>query len=180
MQTPGSAHAITLEKGPQRWRAALNNHVIADTDDALILREGGLPPVVYFPREDVALEYMGRTGRQTHCPFKGDAAYYTLTLGGEILENVAWTYEEPLAGVDRIASRIAFYPDRIEVYQVDDALVNPHPRDRREDGVARDETMPRDKVDEVIQHTDAGGGVSQREHWPPDDESRTHGDAGVR
>jgi uncharacterized protein (DUF427 family) len=178
MPTPGSAHYITLEKSPQRWRVRAGDHVIADTGDALILREGALPPAVYFPRQDVALEYMGRTQHHTHCPFKGDAAYYTLTLDGEILENVAWTYEQPLEEVSPIDSRIAFYANRVEVYAVDDAVVNPHPRPRREEPVVREETTPRDQVDEIIQHTDAGGGVSQREHWAPNVETPNEG--GVR
>src|SRR5947209_3530608 len=96
MLTPGADHPIQLEPAKQRWRAFFNGHVIADTDAALVLREADLPPVVYFPREDVAMEYMGRTERQTHCPYKGQAAYYTLTLDGQIADNVAWSYEAPL------------------------------------------------------------------------------------
>ena len=175
-----AGHPITLEPAQQRWRVYFNNHVIADTDDALILREAGLAPVVYFPREDVALEYMGRTSHHSRCPYKGEASYFTLTLGGEILENVAWSYEEPLGAVDRIAHRIAFYPDRVEVYAVDDARVNPRHAERereraqaRAEALARDETMARDEmtareeIDEIIQHTDAGDGTSQREPWRP-------------
>lgn len=172
MQTSGSGHSITLEPSPRRWRALFRGHVIADTGEALILREGVLPPVVYFPRRDVSLEYMGRTARQTHCPFKGDAAYYTLTMDGEILENVAWTYEHPIDAMERIAGRIAFYPGEIEIYQVDDAVVNPPHHDRRTEAQAavRDETY---NIAEIIQHTDSGDGVSQREHWPPNVSSPT-------
>ena len=156
---PTSGHPITLESAKQRWRVYCNNHVIADTDDALILHEAQLAPVVYFPRQDVAMEYMGRTTHHTRCPHKGEASYYTLSLGGEILENVAWSYEEPLDAVGPIASRIAFYADRVEVYPVDDARVNPR-HGEREDAQARDE------VDAVVQHTDAGDGASQGERWP--------------
>jgi uncharacterized protein (DUF427 family) len=158
MSDAAAAHTITLEPARRRWRAAFNNHVIADTGDALILHEAGLPPVVYFPREDVAMEYMGRTERHTHCPFKGDAAYFTLRLDSEIAENVAWSYESPLDSVSRIASRIAFYADRVEVYDVDEAQVNPH-ADRPAEAVNRQ------SVDEIVQHTDSGAGASQREPW---------------
>jgi uncharacterized protein (DUF427 family) len=161
MLTPGPDHPITLQAAKQRWRAYFNHHVIADTDDALILDEAGLPPVVYFPRQDVGMEYMGRTERHTHCPYKGDASYYTLTMGGQIAENVAWSYEDPFEAVSPIADRIAFYTDRVEVYPVDDAAVNPH----RREGSA--EAMDRQEVDEIVQHTDAGDGTSQREHWRP-------------
>lgn len=174
MTTPGPAHPITLKAAKQRWRAYFNHHVIADTDDALILDEAALPPVVYFPRADVAMEYMGRTERHTHCPYKGDASYYTLTMGGQIAENVAWSYEDPFEAVAPITSRIAFYTDRVEVYEVDDAVVNPHHRD-----AARD-LMDRGEVDDIVLHTDAGDGASQREHWAPNVETPEVGEGGVR
>jgi uncharacterized protein (DUF427 family) len=161
MLTPGPDHPITLEPGAQRWRARFNGHVIADTAAALILREADLPPVVYFPREDVGLDYMGRTARRTHCPYKGDATYYTLTLDGEIAENVAWSYETPFEAMSAIGERVAFYPDRVEVYAVDDAAVNPRHHDLAAD------VMAQDAVDDIVRHTDSGSGVSQAEHWPP-------------
>ena len=161
MLKPGPDHPIKLESAKQRWRAYFNHHVIADTDDALILDEASLPPVVYFPRQDVGMEYMGRTEHRSHCPYKGEASYYTLTMGGQIAENVAWSYEDPLEAVTPIRNRIAFYTDRVEVYPVDDAAVNPRHREP-----AR-ETMGRREVDEIVQHTDAGDGATQGEHWRP-------------
>ena len=170
MPTPGPDHPITLEPAQRRWRAFFNNHVIADTADALILHEAGLPPVVYFPREDVGMEYMGRTDRRTHCPYKGDAAYYTLTMGGQVAENVAWSYEEPFDAMEPITSRVAFYSDRVEVYDVDDALVNPR---------HREESPTREEIDAVVQHTDAGDGVSQRKHWAPNVEIPDSAEGGL-
>ena len=176
MPTPGSDHPITLEAAKRRWRVYFNNHVIADTDDALILHEAGLAPVVYFPRQDVGMEYMGHTAHRTYCPYKGHADYFTLTLGGEILENVAWSYMDPLDSVSEIASRIAFYPGDVEIYEVDDALVNPkrHERERRH------EVIPPDEVDEVVQHTDAGDGTAQGERWLPDAELPDTEEGGLR
>ena len=161
MLTPGPDHPITLQAAKQRWRAYFNHHVIADSDHALILDEANLPPVVYFPRQDVGMEYMGRTERRTHCPYKGEASYYTLTMGGQIAEDVAWSYEDPFEAVSPIADRIAFYTDRVEVYPVDDAVVNPHHREPSA------ELTDRQEVDDVVLHTDAGDGTSQREHWRP-------------
>ncbi len=182
MLNPGPQHPITLESARRRWRAFFAGHVIADTDDALILHEAALAPVVYFPRGDVAMEYMGRTRHQTHCPYKGEASYYTLTMDGEIAENVAWSYEEPFEAVSPIAGRIAFYTDRVEVYAVDDAAVNAHPHRRESaDVVERPRVdLERRRVDEVIQHTDAGDGTSQREHWPPNVETPGAREGGVR
>ena len=153
MKTPGPDHPITIEPAPQRWRARYAGHVIADSNDALILREANYPARVYFPREDVAMEYMSRTERSTHCPYKGDAAYYTLLMDGQFAENAVWSYEAPFPAMEAIAGRLSFYPDKIEVYAVDDAAVNPG--------------AERSAVDEAVLQTDTGDGTSQRPHWPP-------------
>jgi uncharacterized protein (DUF427 family) len=174
MPTPGSDHPIRLECAKRRWRACFNDHVIADSDDALILHEAGHAPVVYFPRKDVGMEYMGRTRHHTRCPYKGEASYYTLTMDGQIAENLAWSYESPLEAVTAIASHVAFYPGRVELYAVDDAAVNPH-----HDGRIR-ELMKREEVGDVIQHTDSGDGRSQREHWPPNVDIPDSHEDGVR
>lgn len=188
MLTPAPDHPITLEPGKRRWRAEFNNHVIADSNNALILREADYRPVVYFPRADVAMEYMGRTEQHTHCPYKGDASYFTLTMDGEILKNVAWTYEHPFEAMEPIAGRIAFYPGDVGVYEVDDAAVNPKHHDRRDELDEVQEMLRAQErrqheersIDEVVQHTDAGGGASQREHWPSNVDMRATGDEGRR
>jgi uncharacterized protein (DUF427 family) len=165
MQTSDTNPRITLTPATRRWRARLHGHVFADTDDAIILHEKGLAPVVYFPRQDVAMEYMGRTSHHTFCPHKGKAAYYTLSLDGDIHENVAWTYEDPYEPVGPIRDRIAFYPADIDLYEVDDAVVNPHHHHSGSPPEV-DTTLSRREIDEVVQHTDSGDGVAQREHWP--------------
>jgi uncharacterized protein (DUF427 family) len=165
MLTPGPDHPITLERARTRWRARFHDGVIADSDDAVVLREADYPPVVYFPRDSVAMEYMARTDRTTNCPYKGEATYYTLRRHSDIAENAAWSYDEPLDAVGDIAGRIAFYTDGVEVYPVDDAAVNPH---HDEDVRARaEEAMDRDEVDDIVQHTDSGSGASQKDHWEP-------------
>lgn len=172
MKTIGPDHPITVTPATTRWRAFFNGHVIADTNDALVLQEADYPPVVYFPREDVAMEYMSRTERSTHCPYKGDAAYYSVLMDGQFGENAIWTYEAPFDQMSAIAGRLAFYTDKVEVYPVDDAAVNPqHGRDDRD--------MARGEVDKIIQHTDAGDGTTQREHWAANVEAPGD-DAGLR
>jgi uncharacterized protein (DUF427 family) len=125
MKTPGPDHPITIEPAKNRWRARYAGHVIADSKDALILQEASYGPVVYFPRADVAMEYMSRTDRSTHCPYKGDAAYYTVLMDGQFADNAVWTYEQPYPAMEAIAERLAFYPDKVEVYEVADEAVNP-------------------------------------------------------
>ena len=125
MKTPGPDHPITLTPATRRWRAMYSGHVIADSNDALILAEAGYKQAIYFPRDDVAMEYMSRTARSTNCPYKGDAAYYTILMNGHIAENAVWTYEQPYPAMELIRDRLAFYPDKVELYEVDDAVVNP-------------------------------------------------------
>jgi uncharacterized protein (DUF427 family) len=124
MKTPGPDHPITIEAAANRWRARFADHVIADSNDALILREADYPARVYFPRPDVAMEYMSRTARSSYCPYKGDAAYYTLLMDGQFAENAVWTYELPYPAMEPIAERLSFYPEKVEVYEVSDAAVN--------------------------------------------------------
>src|SRR5688500_16696601 len=152
MKIPGPDHPITVTPAARRWRAKFAGHVIADSDAALVLKEATYPPVVYFPREDVSMEYMSRTTHSTHCPYKGDASYYTLLMDGHFAENAIWTYETPYPAMTAIANHLAFYPNQVELYEVDDAAVNPHHVDA--------------DVDQAVQHTDAGDGTTQREHWP--------------
>ena len=169
MLTPGPDHPITIRQADTRWRAEFDGHVIADSNDALVLQEASYAPVVYFPREDVALEYAAKTDRASHCPYKGDASYYTFRMHSEIAENVAWSYEAPFEAMSQIAGRIAFYPDRVRVYAVSDAAVNPHHHDHH--------TQSED-IDEIVRHTDSGSGASQREHWAPN--VQTPNDGGLR
>lgn len=153
MKEPGPDHPIIVSPAPRRVRVKYQGHVIADTADALVLKEADYPPVFYFPRSDVAMEYMSRSERATHCPYKGDASYYTLLMDGDFAENAVWTYETPYPAMQSIAGRLAFYPDNVEIYEVDDDQAVVHPE--------------RGDVDEIVQHTDSGSGASQKPAWAP-------------
>lgn len=112
------AHTVRLKANLNRVRAMFGGHVIADTNHALTVLETGCDPVQYFPREDVEMGFMGKTSHHTHCPYKGDASYFTLTMHGEIVENAAWSYESPLPNALALKDYIAFYPDKVEVYEL--------------------------------------------------------------
>ena len=175
MKLPGPDHPITLTPAAQRWRAKFAGHVIADSDAAIVLQEADYPPVVYFPRADVEMGFMSRTDRSTHCPYKGDASYYTVLMDGQFAENAVWTYELPYPAMEPIAERVAFYTDKVEVYAVDDAGVAQHPKTAPVD---EDYTIT---VDDVVQHTDSGSGASQKEHWPANVQTPgTTDDGGMR
>ena len=124
LKIPGPDHPITIEANPRRVRVLFNGQVIADTTRALTLREANLRPVQYIPREDVVMPLFMRTAHTTHCPYKGDAAYFSLQVDGRTSENAGWTYETPYPAVGEIKARLAFYPalvDRIEEVEPDSA-----------------------------------------------------------
>lgn len=107
-------HAISIEPASARVVVTVGDQVIADSLNALILHEGGLPDVFYIPREDVAFTQLSRTDHSTHCPFKGDASYFSIPAGGPRSGNAVWSYESPLPGVEAIRDHLAFYPDRVD------------------------------------------------------------------
>ena len=97
-----------------RVRVTFNGTVIADTLDAIRLEESNYPPVYYVPRKDVKMEYLARTEHQSYCPYKGKAAYFTLSVGGKIQPNAIWSYEQPYDEVSAIRERVAFYPNKVD------------------------------------------------------------------
>lgn len=149
---PGPDHPLRFEPATTRWRARYENHVIADSDEAVVLREADFPAAVYFPREAVAMEYMSVSPRGSHCPYKGQATLYSLMMDGFLAEDAAKSYEAPYPAAEAIAGRIAFDRDKVKVYAVDDAALAAGER----------------QVGEVIRHTDAGDGTAQAASWRPD------------
>lgn len=117
MSTPGHAHAITIKKNPHRIKVMFNGTVVADTKQALVLKEGPLSPVNYIPREDVQLSYLHQTNHSTHCPFKGNASYFSLSVNGKTADNAIWTYETPIDAVAQIKDYVVFYPEKMDAIE---------------------------------------------------------------
>ena len=107
-------HRIETKPAGVRVRVTFNGEVIADSRDAIRLDESKYAPVYYLPRKDVNMERLTRTTHSTHCPFKGDASYYTLSSGGRTVANAVWSYEEPYDEMSVIKERLAFYPDKVD------------------------------------------------------------------
>jgi uncharacterized protein (DUF427 family) len=110
-------HRITTKPAQVRVRVTFKGELIADTTDAIALEETmgagkkTVAPVVYYiPRKDVKMERLVRTSHSTHCPFKGDASYYSLKDGPE---NAVWSYEQPVDEMSAIRGHLAFYPDKV-------------------------------------------------------------------
>jgi uncharacterized protein (DUF427 family) len=117
MSTQTSDYPITITPAPGRVRVVAGGQVVADSTHALSLKEASYPPVLYIPREDVRLDLMTRTDHHSHCPYKGDASYFSVNAPDRTRNNAAWTYETPLPGVAAIAGHLAFYPDRIDAIE---------------------------------------------------------------
>jgi uncharacterized protein (DUF427 family) len=114
VKIPGPDHPITIERNPSRVVVTIAGHTVADTRSALTLREAHYPPVFYVPRKDVDMTLLERTDHSTYCPYKGDAAYFSIPLGGERAVNAIWTYESPYPAVEPIRDHRAFYSDRVD------------------------------------------------------------------
>ena len=114
MKLPGPDHPITITPNPKRVRVTFAGQVIAATNRALTLQEARYRPVQYVPRDDARMALLTRTEHATHCPYKGDASYYTIEAGGRRSENAVWSYENPYPAMAEIAGHLAFYPDRVD------------------------------------------------------------------
>ncbi|HEX5225531.1 MAG TPA: DUF427 domain-containing protein [Solirubrobacteraceae bacterium] len=111
---PGPKHPITLERNPDRVVVTVAGVIVADTRESLTLREADYRAVEYIPLEDVDETLLERTDHTSYCPFKGDASYYSIPLGGDDSVNAVWEYRRPYDAVAAIKGRVAFYPDRVE------------------------------------------------------------------
>jgi uncharacterized protein (DUF427 family) len=118
LKIPGPAHPITIERNPKRIVVTFAGSVIADTTDALTLREASYPEVQYIPRKDVAMASLDRSETLTYCPYKGDASYFSIVTGEARSDDAVWTYEAPLDAVALIKDYVAFYPDRVDAIDV--------------------------------------------------------------
>ena len=118
MKLPGPDHPISITPNPRRVRVTAGDIVIADTTHALTLKEARYPAVQYVPREDTNMALLERTDRVTHCPYKGDASYYSVKADGKTLDNAIWTHETPFPAMEEISGHLAFYPDKVKIEEV--------------------------------------------------------------
>ena len=114
---PGDGRRIAIEPSPDRVIVSYASKVVADTRDALLLREGDYPPVLYIPRSDVDMSMLERSEHKTSCPHKGTCAYFSITVDGRRSANAAWTYEAPFESVIAIRDHLAFYPGRVDAIE---------------------------------------------------------------
>jgi uncharacterized protein (DUF427 family) len=155
-EPPPPGRTIYLEQTPKRIRVEVGGEVIADSRSAYILHESGLQPTYYFPLEDVRSDVLTATDRHTRCPKKGDASYYTITAGGDTVENGAWYYPDPLPEAPFIKDLVAFYFDRMGRWLEEGEEIVVHARDpyHRVDVVSTDRHIRVLLEGEVLAETD--------------------------
>ena len=109
---------IRIHPAPGTWVVRAGGAVIGESRAALELTEGDYPPVIYFPRADLAMAMLDPSPTRTACRWKGEASYLSLVTKSTTLADVGWSYEQPLPGMERIAGMIAFDRARVTVERV--------------------------------------------------------------
>ncbi len=122
-------HRIFFEPYPRRLRGRIGDRVVVDTLGAHLLHETAIPPVAYVPLADVDASLLTRTDTRTHCPFKGDASYWSVTVGDRTVEDALWGYEDPLPDAAWLHGYGAFYWDRVDAWFVEEEQVEGRLRD---------------------------------------------------
>lgn len=116
-------YLVSIEPAGRRLRADIGGETLVDSDKGVVLNETRHDPMYYFPKDDVRMDLLEQTEHRTHCPFKGDATYWTVKVDGRKLENAAWSYENPYPDATGIAGCIAFYPGKIGAWWEDGELI---------------------------------------------------------
>ncbi|WP_071675093.1 DUF427 domain-containing protein [Nioella nitratireducens] len=106
---------IKIHKAKGTWVVRAGGAVLGESQNALELTEGNYPPVIYFPREDIGMAFLDTSETTSHCPFKGDATYYSIVTKSTVIKNAAWSYDAPNEEVAAIAGYLAFYPNLVAV-----------------------------------------------------------------
>ena len=113
------ADHITIRPADGTWVVRAGGAVLGESDNALELTENGYPFVIYFPRSDIAMEFLDESDKVTTCPHKGEASHFSIVTKSTVLENAAWSYEDPKAEVAQIKDHLAFYAsDTVAVEKV--------------------------------------------------------------
>jgi uncharacterized protein (DUF427 family) len=107
-------HTVTTHAKDVHVEVRLDGEVVASAQRPVLLEETGLPTAYYLPKADLVADVRALE-LSTHCPFKGDASYWTIEAGGRTHDAIAWSYEHPKEGAEEITSHLAFFSDRAEI-----------------------------------------------------------------
>jgi uncharacterized protein (DUF427 family) len=128
-ERPRTQGLIYFEDSPRRIRARLAGETVVDSRRSKLLHEHGRLPIHYFPEDEVRLDLLEPTDHTTHCPWKGDASYYSLRVGDRVVDNAAWTYPDPLPDAPPLRGYLAFYWDSVDEWLEEDEPLVGHARD---------------------------------------------------
>lgn len=117
MKVPGPDHPITVTPSKARVRVTFAGKMIADSTRTLTLKEASYPAVHYIPRADADMSALTRTEHHTHCPYKGDASYFSIRANGREADNAVWSYEQPFPAMSEIKDYLAFYPNKVDAIE---------------------------------------------------------------
>ncbi len=114
---PGPDHPITIEPSSDHVVVKAGDVIVADSSNVLTLHEGkgSYAPVYYVPLADVDSEVLESSDTTTYCPYKGEASYYSIRTGDDVVKDAIWFYDEPYEAVAEIAGHVAFYADRVQI-----------------------------------------------------------------
>jgi len=125
----GPPHRLLRTEFPRRVRADFGGVTVLDTTNGALVHESNLLPALYVPADDVDTDVLTPTDHSTHCPFKGDASYWSITAGDRTAENAVWAYEQPIDDAGWLQGWFAFYWDRLDRWFDEDEEVFGHLRD---------------------------------------------------
>lgn len=109
---------IKIRPAAGKWVVLAGGAVLGESTEALELCQGELPPVIYFPRSDIAMAFLDPSDTKTTCRHKGEASYFHIEAKSGRIEDAVWTYENPIEGVEQITDYLAFFPERVKVEQL--------------------------------------------------------------
>ena len=112
------AEHIKLRAATGTWVVRAGGAVLAESTGALEMHEGDYLPVIYFPREDIGMEFLEKTTSSTTCPHKGAASYYAIAAKSGAIPDAAWSYEAPIKGMESIAGYLGFFTDKVTIEEL--------------------------------------------------------------
>ncbi|MDX6666428.1 MAG: hypothetical protein QOG68_2634 [Solirubrobacteraceae bacterium] len=111
-----TGHTVETQPTDQHIRIEVDGEVVAESRNAVALHETGMPTRWYLPVDDVRAEVLRPSDFHSHCPFKGEASYHHVVTAADKHSDLVWFYPEPIAGVEAIRGRLAFYNEKVTVF----------------------------------------------------------------
>jgi uncharacterized protein (DUF427 family) len=116
---------VDVLKSSRHVRVEINGQCLARSDRAFLLFETGLPTRYYLPRTDINMKDLVKSDLATHCPYKGIAEYWSLRRGNLVMENIVWSYPDPIPENPKIRGLMCFFNERLDIFVDDELLPRP-------------------------------------------------------